>query len=465
MNKAQEVVLQVLERIKPSEQERRLLDGAARKILAAAENPAKIYGMKPVLCGSVAKDTWLSPPEIDMFMLFPETLARKKLEEYGLQAARDIFGALGGKCREAYSEHPYLTGLVKIGGKSYAVDIVPAYETSARKIKSAVDRTPHHVDFILKNLDYKKGQQDEVRLLKKFAAARGCYGADLAVQGFSGYLCELLAIKFGNFLKVMEAASQWQAGIAINHIGKKEEREFKSAGEPLVVIDPVDPNRNVAASVSVETFYRFVKSCGEFLKRPDSGFFEKAAAKPYTLAESGEMIEKRGTKFIAIRFAKPDVQDDIYHSQMRKALHRIDDIVRKEGFSLVGKDYFTAGETVILLEAETWMLPKIRKNVGPSVFSRHANDFLSHYRDKRIFIENGNWVAVLERRYGRLSELMGDFLKSDTASQGIPSHIAKAMGKCELAGEDDFMRLVVRMPEDFRAFLRQYFEKELNVVK
>jgi tRNA nucleotidyltransferase (CCA-adding enzyme) len=460
-----EVVSHVLKRIKPSEEERRLLNEAVKKILRAAEGPSKIYGMKPMLCGSVAKDTWLSPPEIDLFMLFDESLPRKKLEEYGLDAAKDIFEALGGKHRAAYSEHPYLTGLVKIDGKIYAMDVVPAYETSAQNIKSAVDRTPHHVGFILKTLDYRKGQQDEVRLLKKFSAARGCYGADLAMQGFSGYLCELLVIKFGTFLNAVEAASKWGAGTVINHIGKKTEEKFKSEGEPLVVPDPVDPNRNVAAAVSVETFYRFVKACREFEKTPEPKMFEKDSIKPYTMQEIKEKIESRGTRFYAIKFPKPDVQPDIYHSQMRKALHRIEDILKKEEFSLVGKDYYADSETVIMMEAEKWILPNIRKQTGPSVFSSHAKSFLEHYRRREIFIEGTNWAVILDRKYGSLLEVIKDLLTSDMAAQGIPGNIAKAMEKCEVASDEHFIKMAARMPEDFRAFLRSYFEKDLNVAK
>lgn len=461
----EEAVKQVLKKIRPSEEERKLLDSAAKKILEAAESIGKAYAMKPMLCGSVAKDTWLSPPEIDLFMLFPEGLPRKKLEEYGLQAAKDIFEALGGRWKEAYSEHPYLTGLVKIEEKAFEIDVVPAYETSAINIKSAVDRTPHHVNFVLKNIDYKKGQQDEVRLLKKFAAARGCYGADLAVQGFSGYLCELLVIKFGTFLKVMEAAAKWDAGVVINRLGKKEEEEFKAEGEPLIMIDPVDPKRNVAAAVSVETFYRFVKACGEFERTADAGLFEMNVYRPYSIEEAKEITESRGTKFYAIRFPAPQVQPDVYHSQMRKALHRIEEFLGKEGFSLIGKDYYAGLETVILLEAETWVLPKIAKNTGPSVFSRHAKSFLEHYRDSRVFIENGNWAVILERKHSSLMGLIKDLLCSDMASQGIPANIAEAMKRSELFGEDDFMRFVMRVPEDFRSFLRTYFEKDLNVLR
>ncbi len=460
-----EVVNHVLGKIKPSEEERKQLNEAVEKILDATKKPAKLYGMKPVLCGSVAKDTWLSPPEIDLFMLFPEDLPRKKLEEYGLNAAKDIFEALGGKHRAAYSEHPYLTGLVKIEGKIYVMDVVPAYETSSANIKSAVDRTPHHVDFILKSLDYKKGQQDEVRLLKKFAAARGCYGADLAVRGFSGYLCELFVIKFGTFLNTIEAASQWNAGTVINHMGKKEEKEFVLEGEPLIVPDPVDTNRNVAAAVSVETFYRFVKACREFEKKPDISMFEKDAIKPCSMQEIKDKIDSRGTRFYAIKFPKPDVQPDIYHSQMRKALHRIEDILKKEEFSLIGKDYYADSETVILLEAETWILPNIKKQTGPSVFSSHAKSFLEHYRRRDIFIEGTNWAVILDRKCGSLLELIKDLLTSDMSAQGIPGNIAKAMEKCEVASDEHFLKMSARMPEDFRAFLRKYFEKDLNIVK
>lgn len=460
----EDVTKEALKRIKPSEEERKHLSEAVEKILLTAEKFAKIYNMKPMLCGSVAKDTWLSPPEIDLFMLFSLDLPRKKLEEYGLQSAKDIFEAMGGKYTTAYSEHPYLTGLVKFDGKAYSVDIVPAYETSPQNIKSAVDRTPHHVNFVLKTLDYKKRQEGEVRLLKKFLIARGCYGADLAVEGFSGYLCELLVIKFGSFLNIIENAAKWHAGVVIrNHISK-ERKELIFAGEPLIVIDPVDPNRNVAAAVSVETFYRFVKACREFARNPDIKMFEKDVIEPYSVAEVKKEIESRGTRFYAIRFPTPQIQPDIYHSQMRKTLHRMEEILKKEGFSLIGKDYFAGKETIILLEAENWILPKTMKRIGPSVFSRHAKSFLEHYRERNIFIENKNWAVTMERRYHLLLDVLKDLLGSDMAALGIPSNIAKVMKDCEVHSGGDFLRLVRRMPEDFRVFLRNYFEKDLNIV-
>ena len=92
---------------------------------------------------------------------------------------------------ESYAEHPYIRGYYK----NYKIEIVPCYkiEKASQKL-SAVDRTPLHTQFIKENL--KENQKKEVRLLKQFLIGIDWYGAEADVEGFSGYLCEILILTF-----------------------------------------------------------------------------------------------------------------------------------------------------------------------------------------------------------------------------------------------------------------------------
>ncbi|MBS7613865.1 hypothetical protein KEJ48_06465, partial [Candidatus Bathyarchaeota archaeon] len=47
----------------------------------------------------------------------------------------------------------------------------------------------------------------------KFAKGIGVYGADIKTGGFSGYLCELLIVSYGDFIKTVESASKLHRSI------------------------------------------------------------------------------------------------------------------------------------------------------------------------------------------------------------------------------------------------------------
>ena len=236
----------VLARIRPSPDEEARLEKVVRELLERLRATLKSNGWeaKPFLAGSVAKGTHLTGTEIDVFVAFPPELPRADLEDRGL-----ALGKMLEKGTHLYAEHPYTRGWY--GG--FEVEIVPCYRiTDAAQRMSAVDRTPLHVDYVLGRV--KDGQTNEIRLLKAWAEGIGVYGAEAKILGFSGYLCELLVLKYGSFRGVLEASLSWRPGIVLE-LDRAPARTFP---EPLTVVDPVDPNRNVASAVSIEQLATFV---------------------------------------------------------------------------------------------------------------------------------------------------------------------------------------------------------------
>jgi tRNA nucleotidyltransferase (CCA-adding enzyme) len=98
----------VLRRIKPSKEKREEIHRKVNSILSrtAMEASKEELGLEVVLVGSVAKDTFLQDPDIDVFLLFPESVPRTRLEAVGLELGREILG----KGEERYAEHPYIHG-------------------------------------------------------------------------------------------------------------------------------------------------------------------------------------------------------------------------------------------------------------------------------------------------------------------------------------------------------------------
>ena len=116
---------------------------------------------------------------------------------------------------------------------------------------------------------------------------------------------------------------------------------------------------------------------------------------------------------------------------------------------------------------ETWHIPKITKNVGPDVYSRHAEEFLKHYKKQKVFIENENWVVEVERKFTDVFDYMKNLFKmseKDLLERGIPSKVAPKIRNAKVAHGKDFLKETKKMPEDFRVFLREWFEKDLDVV-
>ncbi len=85
---------EVLLRISPSAERRREIQDIVRSLLARTEEEAGKDGrdLSVVLVGSVAKDTFLREPDIDIFVQFPEEVDRDDMEAVGLSVGKRGWG-------------------------------------------------------------------------------------------------------------------------------------------------------------------------------------------------------------------------------------------------------------------------------------------------------------------------------------------------------------------------------------
>ena len=448
----------VISKIKPNANEYRRMDNFKKKLIKTASKLSK--ETTPTVCGSVEKDTWLSKNnELDLFLMFSPELSKKELEIKGLFLAKKIFKEMKGKYEMAYAEHPYLKG--KIG--KYKVDVVPCFLIdNPEKIKSSVDRTPHHVKFVKAKLK----NPDQVRLLKQFCIANKCYGADVKTLGFSGYICELLIIKYGTFEKLVKAAAKWRACHVITFNNSDREKACSKFKDPLIVVDPVDRNRNVGAAVSVEKFYTFIDACNKFVKNPKKELFFPKKPKSYPVAKLKNIVKNRGTKWYLINFAKPKVIDDVLYPQMKRCCKNIEKLLARSGFKVLRCDFYCSKRCSLVYEMESWEIPKIAKNVGPDVFSRHAEQFIKHYKNKKVFTENERWVVEVEREFTTVAKYLkylSGLKQKDLLEKGIPSKIAPEIMRSKLFNDKDFIKKIGN-DKELRLFLTEWFEKDLNVV-
>ena len=465
MTKINDVLRKVSNKLRPTQEDRRHTEYFAAELMNVATKICKQYSVKPMMCGSVSKNTWMiNKNELDLFLLFKPSTPRARLEKNGLEIANEIITTLKGRPEKKYSEHPYLCGTIKFGKTVFNVDAVPCYDIkNLKKIKTSVDRTPHHVKYVKKNLLL----PDEVRLLKQFCKANGIYGADVKTNGFSGYICELMIIHHGKFSRLIKDVANWRIPyvMTMNKMNKKKLVEkFK---HPFIFIDPVDVNRNVAAAVSPESFYKFVHFAKRFNDNPSDKLFYPDKSKPYTITEINKKIKARGTRWYMIGFKKPNIPEDTLYPQMKRGINSVQKILEGYGFSVMRKDMWIGDSCVFLFEMDVWQTPSISKNTGPNVYTKHAEGFLKHYKDRNIFIEGDDWIVELDREFTTVLHLLKNLIKKsdkELKQKGIPSKIVTNFGKGSVVSGTDVVKMIKYLPDEFRVFMKDWFEKDIDIV-
>ena len=374
---------EVLSKIRPSWEERRRAEEAAREAIYAADTALRLAGFRGYelrLEGSFAKDTWLSGElDFDIFALFNRDQCREAVREFAARV-EPVLRKLGYSVELKYAQHPYLRFLVQ----GFWAELVPGCRARRPEdVVTPVDRTPLHTEFIRSRL--KPWQRDEVRLLKSFMKGIGVYGAEMAIRGFSGYLAELLVARYQCFRRVISHAANWHPPVYIDLEGSREGRDKPAAKDSVMVFpDPVDPRRNAAAAVSKKSLAVFILASKLYTEAPCREFFHRFQPPPprplpwlwgrrlsnllLIRVEPGKRVPPENMWGIAARL----------HSIVEKALVN-------HGFRLRYSSHTVDEDSLnayILVEAEATTLPDPMLRVGPPSWAPlgRVKGFLERHR-------------------------------------------------------------------------------------
>jgi len=429
----EKVCKMVLERVTPKKEEREKIEALAKELEVKVASAAADFGVKATvrLEGSVAKDTWLSEePEIDIFMRLPTSIPRMSLGDVALKIARRA--TEGARQVERFAEHPYLEAFFD----DVRVNIVPCYDVKPGEWLSATDRTPYHTDYANKRLTSQT--RGEVRLLKRFMKGIGVYGAEIKVGGFSGYLCELLIIHYGNFANTLKAFAQQKRRIIVdieNHYKGREDELPLLFNEPLVIVDPVDKGRNVASAVQPQRLYTFVAAARAFLEKPSLTFFYPPETKPLTTKELKAKISTRGSATLFVVFGEVRAVPDVLWGQLYKSQRSLEKLLLLNDFSLLRCTAWSNEKdlNVFIFELESRYLPPVKRHLGPPMEKeRECKNFLEKYAGDTgtvagPYIEDGRWVVQIRRKHTDAAALLYERLKDGGRNAGIAKEIAQVL--------------------------------------
>ena len=442
------VVEEIRERVVPDESEVRSLEAAVADL---EERAAVAIDELPVeadteLVGSTARGTWLAGDrDIDLFVSFPPDLDREELERYGLEVGHVVLP----EGHEEFAEHPYVKGEIR----GFDVDCVPCYAVErAGDIRSAVDRTPFHAAYLEERIE---PVADDVRIAKAFLSAIGAYGSDLRTKGFSGFLTELLVLEYGGFRAFVEAVAEWNPPIRLDPQAHGE-REFD---DPLVVVDPTDPERNVAAVCSPRNVARATHHARALRSDPDAARFDPKRPDSLSAAAIRTRIQARGTAPVAVRFPAPDIVDDQLYPQLEKSLSGLEGALERAGFGPIRSACFADTAAVLFVECTVAERSAVSEHRGPPVgVEEHAEAFYETYRTADVtgpFIDEDGHYVVERTREARTPAAL---VQSKLFDVSLGPHVESALKRRHeiLAGAEE----VASLAESFGTELGAYFDPE-----
>jgi len=458
----EKVLAEVTRKITPSQSEREEVTELADTLVKRVEKAAKKAKVEATVRveGSVAKDTWLKDePEIDIFFQLPTSTPRKALGTTCLKIAREA--TKGSKQVERFAEHPYLEAFVK----STRVNIVPCYKATPGEWLSATDRTPYHTEFVKPRLNDQL--RIEVRLLKRFMKGIGVYGAEIKVGGFSGYLCELLTLKYSSLVNVLEVAAAWKKPWTIDYQSYykgKEEDLPKIFAEPLIMVDPVDKGRNVASAVRPQCLIEFVAASRHFLKFPSENLFFPRATRVLTQNQLVKNIDERGTALVFIKVGKVKTVPDILWGQLYKTQRSLRNMFAHNDFHIIN-DAVWSNETdlnVLLFEVEDRYLSLTKKHLGPPIERRvECERFLRKHLGASTTVsgprlEDERWVVEVKRKYTDIVDLLRESLKKGGRQIGVAELISKAAATNVRVLVNEEIASLHKANRGFAEFLTEY---------
>jgi tRNA nucleotidyltransferase (CCA-adding enzyme) len=383
---ADEIERAVTARITPSqaflERVARVRAELVERVAAAARDRSSPL-VRALVAGSAARGTFLQDRlDVDLFLLFPPDLSRDRLREEGLALGRAVLT----HPETRYAEHPYLRG--KFEG--FTVDAVPGFAiTDPSRPLSPVDRTPFHQEYL-------SGRETpelvrEVRLTKQYLRSLGVYGSEARTEGFSGYLVELLVIRFGSLRKLLAAARDWRVPVRLVEPGKEPPR--LPADVALVLADPVDPNRNVASALSRRNLGLVILSAGAYLGAPAARFFELADRPPVTKDAAAALVHARGTHVTVTVLARPDLVDDTLYPQVRKAARAVSEELARSDFAVIGEACAADEQSVVIaVELAHSRRPVVRVQDGPPAGIDRTGHFLEKWGPRNEQVLQGPYV-------------------------------------------------------------------------
>lgn len=413
MKNIKSVLNEVLMEIQPDKNyEKEIFEKLSLLIKKINQNQKNI---KAILGGSGAKGTWLKTFDADIFVLFDY---RKFRDKSGKLA--DILEKMLRKKFKNISRLHGSRDYFQIRQGSFTFEIVPILKIQrSEQAKNITDVSPLHSKWVAKH----KKLVNEMKLAKQFCQAQNVYGAESYIMGFSGYICEILAVYYGSFLNLIRNAAKWNSKVIVDvqkyYKGKDVFKLVNTSKliSPLIVIDPVQKDRNAAAALSIEKFEAFKKAAKEFLRKPSKEFFSRKDLRSILLKEKAGNSE-----LIIIKAGPLSGKTDVVGSKLLKIHEFLNGKLQKHGFKIKKSDWEwdKSHDAVFYVLIDRKPLPKTVEIEGPPLkIANHVEHFKKTH--KKTLVKKNRIYAIEHRNFTRPLDLLKTLIKSQFVKERCKS--------------------------------------------
>lgn len=385
----------VLEKILPNNEEISILKKEINEFLDKFKS---LKGVKFIVGGSYAKGTWLSGNnEADIFARFnydkyrnkdiskelKKLLVNKKIKFNLVHGSRDYFHFTKG---------------------NILFEVIPVLDIkNYKKAINVMDVSPLHINYVKKNTNIKL--KNEIRLLKQFCKANGVYGAESYIRGFSGYVLEVLIINYGSFKKLLNAVKKWKDKQILDpakHYKNKNEVLLNlidsKKDSPLILIDPVQKNRNMAAGLSKKSFEDFISLANNY-----------DGSELFFIKKEVDLTKLKGYTIFEIR--PLEGKKDIVGAKLLKALEKTKSSIEREGFKVYEYGWKWENNAYFWFKTSK-SLDKIKKHYGPKIkMKEHIELFKKRWKGKKFCIGKGRVYVNIKRDKIHAKDIIKDILK------------------------------------------------------
>lgn len=358
--------------------------------------------------GSTAKGTYLKDDyDVDLFVRFDYSYKDEMISDI-LEGVLDK----DFKLERVHGSRDYFQIKMEQG---FLIEIVPVLRIDDyKKALNVTDMSPLHVEYAKKRLS--EEQKDDIRLAKQFCKAAKVYGAESYIKGFSGHILDILIIHYGSFESLVKNAADWGRKVIID-VEKHHEKPLEKLNDsklhsPLIIVDPVQPDRNAAAALNNEKFELFKDTCRRFLEKPSKDFFRirKLKKKDIDVASDEELF------FFETR--PKEGKKDVVGSKLLKAYEHMKYQLKKSDFKIrkTGWEFDDKARFYFLLKKER--LPATFIRTGPPMEEKEG---VRRFRAKheKTFVENGRIFSEEKRKFRTAEPLLKSLMESAYVAERV----------------------------------------------
>lgn len=388
----------LLDKIRPSKKEIDSVEDIIKNISKKIKNNInkQKISAKIIVGGSVAKGTWLPGiSDIDLFLQFSRKytnisdLTQETLKDFNaerVKGSRDYF-------------------IIKY--KGFEIEVVPVLEIKdPKKAENITDISPLHVNWIKEKIKYNKNLDDEIKITKLFLKAQKCYGAETYIKGFSGHVTDILIYYYGSFDRFVKESSKWEPKVFIDaekHYKDKKEamskmNESKLYG-PMIVVDPIQSERNAAAALSNEKFELLIKASKLYSKKPGLSFFEE---KRITIND----LKKKNNLFV-LEASPKKKRKDAAGAELLKRFETIKRKLKENDFKISdsGWQWYPMEKAMYWICFADKNLSKTKRHDGPPLNA--SKEDIEKFKSKWKKVKKDNrYYVITKRKYIKPEQLL-----------------------------------------------------------